>query len=251
MRRALLICLLACGAARGQDAGALYAVLARESNPDVLSGLVAWWKFDGNTVDSVGTNNGVAIGATATNGLIGGAYNFRGGNGGDYVRTTFGSLKSNYLSFGAWVYPRAKVAYGKVICLGYRVDGSWSPPYSCFSLESSDAATGNPVSRISVSGKYYPSIGGGNTGVKLALDAWTFLMATYDGANAKVYQNGVLRKTIPVVGVIDYGTSKDLSIGTDSPYYNKENFNGLIDDVRIYNRALTSNEVMRIYNLYK
>lgn len=251
MKRALLICLLACGAARGQDAGALYAVLARESNPDVLSGLVAWWKFDGNTVDSVGTNNGVAIGATATNGLIGGAYNFRGGNGGDYVRTTFGSLKSNYLSFGAWVYPRAKVTYGKVMCLGYRADGSWYPPYTSFDLESSDGASGNPVSRISVSGTVYPSLDGGNTSVTLALNAWTFLMATYDGANLKIYQNGVLRKTTPVSGVIDYGTSKDFSIGADSPYYNRENFNGLIDDVRIYNRALTSNEVVRIYNLYK
>lgn len=250
MRRALLICLLACGAARGQDAGALYAVLARESNPDVLSGLVAWWKFDGNTVDSVGTNNGVAIGATATNGLIGGAYNFRGGDDGDYVRTTFGSLKSNYLSFGAWVYPRAKVTHGKVICLDYRANASWYPPYTCFHMESSDAATGNPVSRISVSGAAYPP-NGGNTGVTLALNAWTFLMATYDGANVKVYQNGILRQTTPVVGVIDYGTSKDLSIGSDSPYFNKENFNGLIDDVRIYNRALTSNEVVRIYNLYK
>ena len=249
---AVIICsLLLASLANAQDAAPLLAwVMAGGSNPDVLSGLVAWWKLDGNANDSISTNNGIAYGATATNFNGRACYSFNGSS--DYIRIPASSdYKQNHLSYGALVYPRSKVAYGKVLCLDYRSDGSSYAPFVSLDLESSDGSTGIPVSRVSISGALYPYPGGANSGTRLALNKWTFLMATYDGTDLKLYQNGSLKMTVSVAGVVDYGTSLDLSIGSYSPYYNRENFNGLIDDVRIYNRALTSNEVVRIYNLYK
>src|SRR5207302_919194 len=74
----------------------------------------------------------------------------------------------------------------------------------------------------------------------LAVNTWTHLAATFDGATVRLYVNGVQvtsqAQTAPLA--ITTGT---LQIGADS--YAGENFAGRIDEVRIYNRALTAAEM--------
>ena len=70
------------------------------------------------------------------------------------------------------------------------------------------------------------------------------LVGTYDGSNVKLYWNGVLVATEPHSGSI-YTNNQPVRI---SGYSNgAEIFNGLIDEVRIYNRALTESEIQRLY----
>ena len=79
----------------------------------------------------------------------------------------------------------------------------------------------------------------------LASNTWTHLAATYDGANLRLYVNGTQVATRAVTGSMRASTGA-LRIGGNSTW--GEWFGGLIDDVRIYNRALTPSEVQADMN---
>jgi len=75
----------------------------------------------------------------------------------------------------------------------------------------------------------------------LPVNAWTHLASTYDGANMRLYVNGTLVRTVARTGAIDV-TTGPLRIGGNVPW-GGEFFAGLIDEVRVYNRALSATEV--------
>jgi hypothetical protein len=68
---------------------------------------------------------------------------------------------------------------------------------------------------------------------------------TYDGATLRLYVNGTQAATRAVTGTIQSGTNP-LWIGGNQPY--GEYFNGLIDEVRVYNRALAPGEIQTDMN---
>jgi hypothetical protein len=74
----------------------------------------------------------------------------------------------------------------------------------------------------------------------LPLNAWTHLAATYDGATVRLYVNGTAVGSAPVSGSV-VTSSLPLRIGGNAVW--GEFFHGLIDEVRIYNRALTAAEI--------
>ena len=74
----------------------------------------------------------------------------------------------------------------------------------------------------------------------LPLGAWSHLAATYDGAALKLYVNGNLVGNKPVTGTMAV-TGNPFRIGGDGPY--GEFFEGQIDEIRIYNRALSEAEI--------
>ena len=74
----------------------------------------------------------------------------------------------------------------------------------------------------------------------LATNSWTYLATTYDGANLRLYVNGTLAATQAKTGAITSSTNP-LTIGSD-PIWGQY-FSGLIDDVRIYNTALTQAQI--------
>ena len=68
------------------------------------------------------------------------------------------------------------------------------------------------------------------------VNAWTHVALTYDGATLRLYVNGVQVASQPQAGSIET-PSTPLRIGGNVPY--GQFFQGLIDEVRVYNRALT------------
>jgi hypothetical protein len=78
----------------------------------------------------------------------------------------------------------------------------------------------------------------GTAGVPL--DSWTHLAATYDGATLRLYVNGTQVATRAITGAIRASTGA-LRIGGNNVW--GEWFAGLIDEVRLYNRALTAAEL--------
>jgi hypothetical protein len=76
---------------------------------------------------------------------------------------------------------------------------------------------------------------------------WHFLAGVYDGQNQLLYVDG----SLAVSQAIQYTITNDsqLSIGGLYTGCNTANFAGSIDEVRIYKRALSSNEVQQLYQL--
>jgi nitrous oxidase accessory protein NosD len=85
-------------------------------------------------------------------------------------------------------------------------------------------------------------------------DAWTHVIGTYDGATMRVYLNGVQDNTLSANSITPLVNDVPLYIGAQrssgSPVMH---FQGLIDEVRIWNRTLTADEIQELYNsnLYK
>jgi hypothetical protein len=86
-----------------------------------------------------------------------------------------------------------------------------------------------------------------NSGAGLLDGNWHHLALTYNGAALVSYIDGAQTATNPVTGAITTGSPTN--IGNYGGYY----ANGYIDDVRIYNRALSANEVKQLYssNIFK
>ena len=82
---------------------------------------------------------------------------------------------------------------------------------------------------------------------------WCYLVCTYDGSIMKLYLNGELIHALSASGsMTDYG--HNLVIGSNSnrshPPYSGSNYTkGVIDDIRVYNRAISEDEVEELYNL--
>lgn len=73
------------------------------------------------------------------------------------------------------------------------------------------------------------------------LNAWTHLAATYDGTTQRLYVNGVQVASKSVNGSIKVSTGV-LRFGGNGTW-NDEWFAGLLDELRVYNRALSATEI--------
>nr|MBX2872148.1 HYR domain-containing protein [Saprospiraceae bacterium] len=80
-----------------------------------------------------------------------------------------------------------------------------------------------------------------NTGYAVPLNKWTHIAATYDGTESKVYINGILEST-KTIGLPIPTNNYPMGISGD-PGYPSFNFNGHLDEVRVWNKALTRTEI--------
>ena len=73
------------------------------------------------------------------------------------------------------------------------------------------------------------------------INTWYHVTATYDGANMKIYLNGILDQTVPYSGTLTPNTSA-FTIGKDQS--NTSDYYGSMNDVRFYSRAISQQEIM-------
>jgi hypothetical protein len=108
-------------------------------------------------------------------------------------------------------------------------------------LEATSNNGSRPVAGAIVNGSYAEAYGSS----ALAVNTWTHLAETYDGSAVRLYINGVLISSSPATGALAT-SSNPLQIGGDTIY--GQHFAGLIDEVRIYNRALSASEILADMN---
>jgi hypothetical protein len=218
----------------GTSKGAGVAI-GGSSDKWMTDGLVGHWKMDeaswngtaGEVIDSSGNgNNGTSAGGATTGaGKFGSGGSFDGVD--DYVNAgDDSSLNPGHITVSAWI-KKPSGTTGTVLRKGssYLLD-FWS--------------IGNSL-RFTINSKW--SLG---AGVVYPDDGnWHFLLGTYDGQNINVFIDGELKKTDAHVDSI-FVTSNSLSIGKNS-VASDNYFNGQIDEARIYNRALSADEVKKLY----
>ncbi len=202
------------------------------------SDLVGWWNFnDGDARDLSGHgNNGTITGATFTDGVPGTGGSALSFNGvGDYVDA--GNNESlnitNAITASAWIKPTTTGQVGSVLEKG----DTFNPPAEGYLL-------------LVISDAMYWRIGDGTDNDRLnpsfTSTDWTQVVGTFDGDRLIMYFNGieVASKNTSLESIAVSGST--LKIGRRSAA-NTQYFNGLIDDVRIYSRALTASEIQTLY----
>jgi PKD repeat protein len=205
------------------------------------SGLVAAYSFgevSGTTVvDASGQgNHGTISGAVPnTSGMYGGkALSFDGVDDWVTIKDAPSLDLTTGMTLEAWVYPTAALPTWPTVIVKEQPDAL---VYSLYA----NSNTNNPSTYIFTSSEV-----GINGGEQLPLNTWTHLAATYDGANLRHYVNGVQTSSRAVTGELTTSAGA-LRIGGNS-VWNTEYFAGRIDNVRIYNRALTQSEIQTNMN---
>ena len=196
------------------------------------SGLVAAYSFDEgqgtSVVDRSGSSNGGSVtGATwTTAGKYGSALSFDGVD--DWVTAADStSLDVSRMTLEAWVRPTA-VGGGWRTALFKEQPGGMV--YALYASQGSGASLG----QVNIGGERNAQ------GPALALNTWSHLAATFDGSALRLYVNGTLASTTAVAGSIPASTGT-LRIGGNGVW--GEWFAGQIDEVRVYDRALTASEI--------
>lgn len=190
--------------------------------------LLAYFPFEGDALDASGNDrDGIVQGAVLTTnrfGDAGSAYVFNGGNS-IQVNNLDPDIYTNGFSFGAWIRPDA---YSGV--LGWTYDAGWGATYLAAggSTVAFRIGTGSPATDHGVS-------------ASVPLGGWSHLFVTHHPTNDALYLNGVLVGQWPSYPM--QGNVSTFLIG--SSYAG--NFVGAIDEVAVFGREVSSNEVAAIY----
>lgn len=218
-----------------------------QSIKGVDQGLVGWWTFDGskmisNVTDSSSSNNGrlVNFGATSSSviaGKIGQGLKFDGVN--DYVNANSGAsfVNKNQGTFSIWVK------------VNKNSSTSQANPISPLCVSDGTSSNGIYIEATGSIINFYYTQGGGTVkpSSSAILNRWYHVTGTWDASFVKLYVNGVLAQSLGQGTIISNSLSTLYSgsdcLGTQTGY-----FSGSLDDVRIYNRALSPAEVMMLYN---
>ncbi len=86
------------------------------------------------------------------------------------------------------------------------------------------------------------------TNSALTLNQWYHIVGLWDGSTVKIYVNGVLQTTTGSASSIAYNSGKNDFIGLYGHTPNEKYFTGQLDDVRIYNYALTKQQIQQVMN---
>jgi len=216
------------------------ASAATLAKPPNNLGLAGYWPMNEGTGTQVGDmsgngNDGTITGATSVTGKRGNALSFNGSS--DYVhRETFNNLPSSNMTLSVWVKTTsATVQY--VMAQGRRpetVNGEY-----IYEIE----ADGTQLFWDYNSNYGYAATGFSNTSV--ADGQWHHIAFVKNGVNGTYYLDGQADGTKVASGDKSYITN-DFSMGKN--YRDNNNFfNGIIDEARVYNRALSAADVSKLY----
>jgi parallel beta-helix repeat protein len=210
-------------------------------------GPVAHWKFDEGTgptaYDSAGTNDGTVYGAQWTAGILEWALEFDGVD--DYVRVNDDpSLDGmNALALTAWVKTAGSDSSTGVVHKYFHFDGdNWHDSFFLSVLNDGKVNVGYSLGNTQV--------------IKISSttvddNSWHHIGAVYTGLKGSIYIDGnevPLSRDDPDPGGAINDSNEDLFVGCANVVGSLDAFfDGTIDDVRIYDRALSADEIGELY----
>lgn len=204
---------------------------------DLSDGLVAYYPFNGDANDESGNgNDGTVNGATLTTDRFGNAdsaYSFNGSD--DYISADGdGSLAINEnFSLSTFIYADEVTSATQFLLV--RRGGTKDYYKLTLKLDKINFKTeSGPVPAMA-------------SDLAIEISNWYHVCAVYDGSSARIYINGQLSAEEIASGNLST-SSANLYIGCNTPSGTDDRwFDGKIDDVRIYNRALSETEIQQLY----
>ena len=241
------------------------AVVEIYSGSTLGSGLVGYWPFDETSGQvahdySSARNNGQLIGYSGemsqwASGQVGGALDFGGVATGEYVLVPAYPKPTTSYTISAWVKPRV-LDYDATIIKNWG-DGTLIPGTS----GRGQFQLGLASTSGEVTGVVIESSGSGNTlsvrdtGSPLVVGKWVHVMLVHDGTSLTLFKNGEAVSTVSSTYIHNNSNLDALGIGVrlndteDGPGWDMAFWNGLMDEVTIWNRNLTDEELAAVYQL--
>lgn len=192
--------------------------------------LVGWWKLDGNLEDSTGNKHDCTLSGTSSyvTGKISSAFNFNGSS----ILTATGTnvYNSGYTTMSCWVYPTIDQSSADFLGKGY----SSSSPYCSFAVEYSG-------------GQYVFGVQNGSSyltfNYNYPINTWAHISYVLTPQGVKGYVNGVKIGELITPLTTKFSDTYYFNIGGINPH---QKFTGYIDDVRLYDEALSDEEIYDI-----
>lgn len=201
-------------------------------------GLIGWWKLNGDASDSTGNGytgnfiSGTPTSASGQNGAANGAYTFNN----QYIQVSSVASALNgvtQFSISGWVKPLNNPSAHNSY-FGYRNNSTFD--FYILQLQ----GTNNLECRYRNSSGTQVQ----GTAPSVTPSVWQLMTFTYDGSNVRCYVNAVSSSAVSATGVPSSGGEFDIAATTGTNAMT----GGSIDDVRLYNRALSATDVQNLYN---
>jgi hypothetical protein len=223
-------------------------------------GLVGWWPFNGNANDESGNgNDGIVNGATLTSDRVGmnaKAFLFDGNT--NHIQIPPSLTLNNFnnaITISSWIYCAGQSgvpSYGNQDLQGIFGPATYLINDGGFFLRLNDPNFDNINNRRIQYVNGLPGVSITSNSI-VDNDSWENIICTYDGNILQIYRNGILTDSQIVGGGLTN------SLNTSGRYYTigycidwsattmTQPFNGKLDDIAIYNRALTEQEIQNLY----
>jgi len=210
------------------------------------NGLMACFPFSGNANDTTGNGyNGTVSGATLTTDRFGNsnrAYSFNGTSDFIYVPTS-PITTDNPFTISSWIYVNSTNTDFPIVALGD--NGTQTLNELSFSVYPTNNLTAETPGANDIT----------STGATITMGQWVHAVVVhnatgYTTSNFQFYLNGIEYTSNTNDGTNDpFSLNNYFSIGRNHGGGNSSFANGNIDDIAIYNRALSSTEIQQLYNL--
>ncbi|MBN2480760.1 MAG: hypothetical protein JXB19_03400, partial [Bacteroidales bacterium] len=208
--------------------------------PPPTKGLVAYYPFNGNANDESGNGyDGTVCGATLTNdrfGMANKAYLFTAANSNHItINSSVGNFGLSNFTISAWVKRNSEAGYEIFTqrSAPFRNSSWWELGWGSFFVNENLA---------------YESTVNINVEDTLRNNVWYHFVGVRDTTTVKFYLNGVLLDTNTTQQILNIDNQTNAEIGChffESPL---QCFDGIIDDIRLYNRALSDTEIRLMYH---
>ncbi len=219
-----------------------------------VNGLVGWWPFNGNADDESGSNHNLIPSGDASlsndrNGLQQSAFslsdvinnsrlefnlqdyslvdNFNQGSLSIWLKITFHDITNHYFGFDNMFMVRQKSGVNTQFYLGL--------------------LGGTMKLRMHLNGGL-PNSGDLTSNLSLSLNTWCNIVYTWDSSVEKIYINGVLDNSLNSSNSITALNSPDMFCFGSFGGVGGNSTNSILDDIGIWNRALTDCEIQNLYN---
>jgi len=206
------------------------------------NGIVGWWPFNGNADDESGNNNhGTVVNAVLTNDRFGAnnsAYYFSSANCDTYIDAQINTAAVNgAVSITFWALREADGCTSPRIM---KFDNNDGPGTIVFQWPNDNFGTPPTVGAVTST-----SIIGFHPYQAVQDSVWVHFGLTLNAVECKLYQNGQHVLTVPAGGLVTLGGHANFGRMTNPAY---DAFNGKLDDIGVWSRDLTQEEISSLYN---
>lgn len=229
-----------------------FVTILSATNQVPTKGLVLHLPLDGNVSDLSGfANNGTNYGATTTTnrfGVVGKAMLF---DGSSYlvIPSTPNLILANNKTLSCWVYIPSSTTQNDYPTIIHKDEPLMSTTYSIMMCEISGYASLRYKFDFLFASNYNHYQVYTKQLYTNYKDKWIHIASTYDSISgySKMYFNGIISDSLYTGNRPAHASSMNLYVGTGKAAQHPQMFKGSIDDIRLYNRALSKSEIYQLY----